>query len=144
MSCERRRRFLTDVSNAERVDETRQIVLLTARNLLVNVPPDLAELPRNRSLGPRAARRDDQRFERGRLEMIEIGEIVNETLLDQLIDQRLAQAFDVHGVARGEVLEAPAKPGGTRRVLAAPNHLFFIASKLAAADLAGRRHHPWN
>ena len=73
---------------------------------------------------------------------IEIGEVAHQPLLDQLIDQRLAQPFDVHRAARREVLEAPAQPRRTGRVLAAPDDFFFVALQRAAARLARRRHHP--
>ncbi len=42
----------------------------------------------------------------------------------------------------GEVLEAAAQPGGTARVLAAPDRFLFAAHQRRAADRAGRRHHP--
>ena len=60
---------------------------------------------------------------------IQVGEVADEPLLDQLIDQRLAKPLDVHGAARGEVLEAPAQPGRTRRVLAPPDDFFLVARR---------------
>ena len=59
----------------------------------------------------RVARRHDEVFELCGLEAIEVGEIADELLLDQLIDERLAQALDVHRRAGREVFETPANDG---------------------------------
>src|SRR5439155_26641161 len=75
--------------------------------------------------------------------MIQIGEIVYEVLLNELIDERLSQPFDVHSRSRREVLEAAAKTGRARRGFAPPDHLLFVAMQPASAHLACVRHLPW-
>ena len=123
----------------ERVDQPRQVVGPAPLDLLDDVAPDLAELPRPRAIRPRLPRRDDELLELVGVEAIEVREVVDEPERDQLIDERLAQPFDVHGGARREVLEAPAQPRRARRVLAAPDHFLGVAAQLAAAHRARRR-----
>src|SRR5438552_7154154 len=60
---EGRRRFLSDVTDSEGVDQAREVVLLAALDLIDDVPADLAELSRPRAFGPRLARRDHEVFE---------------------------------------------------------------------------------
>ena len=112
---ERRGRLLADVADAERVDQPRQIVALAALDLLDDVAADLAQLAGHGALRLRIARRHDEFFELWRRRGVEVGEVVDEALLDQLIDERLAESFDVHRRARREVLEAAAQPRRTRR-----------------------------
>ena len=66
----------------------------------------------------------------------------DEVLLEQLIDQRLAQPLDVHRRARGEVLEAAAQARRARRVVAAPDDFLLVAVQRAAAHRALGRHLP--
>jgi hypothetical protein len=74
--------------------------------------------------------------------MVEIREIVDQPLLDQLFDERLAQTLDVHRAARGEVLEASPQARRARGVLAAPDHLVGVAMQVASARRACGRHDP--
>ena len=104
--------------------------------------PTLPSLRGHGALRSRLARRDDERLELLRRQVIEVREVAHEALLDELIDERLAEPLDVHGGARREVLEAPAQPRRARRVLAAPHDLLGVAAQLAPAHRARRRHHP--
>jgi hypothetical protein len=75
-------------------------------------------------------------------QVIHVAEIVNQPAFDELIDERLAESFDVHGAARREVFQAAAQPRGTRGVFAPPDHFVRIAAQPAAARRAGRGHRP--
>ena len=70
-----------------------------------------------------------------RVEVIEVGEVLDQPLLEQLVDQRFAKPLDVHRRARGEVLEAAAQPRRARRVRAAPDHFLFVALQLRCRTL---------
>src|SRR5438093_4411983 len=142
MPRERRRGFLADVADAERINQPRQIVLFAALDLLEHVTADLAELPRDGPVGPRLARRDDGLPELIRSELIQVTEIVNETLFDQLIDERRTEPFDVHRRTGRVVLEAAAQARGTRCVLAPPDDFVLVAPERAPALRTRRRHHP--
>ena len=107
---ERGRRLLADMPDAQRINQPREIVVLAARDLLGDVAADLAQLARHGALGARCTRRDYEILELGRLEVIQVGKVLHQPLLDQLIDERLSQPFDVHRAPRREVLEAPPQP----------------------------------
>ena len=136
------RRLLADVADAERVNQPGQVVLLAPLDLRDHVASDLSQLARDGAVGPRLARRDDEVLERGRLEVIKVREVVHEPLLDQLIDERLAQPFDVHRRTRREVLEAAPQPRRAGRVLAPPHHFFLVAPQRASAHRTRRGHRP--
>src|SRR4029077_20680528 len=108
--------LLSDMPDAERVHEPPEVVGLAALDLPGDVTSDLAELSRNRALRLRIARRDDDVLKRVGGQVIQVREVVDKALGEQLIDERFAEAFDVHGRARREVLEAAAQAGGTRGV----------------------------
>ena len=74
--------------------------------------------------------------------MIQIREVAHQALLDQLLDERLAQPLDVHRAAGGKVLEAAAEPGRARGVIAAPDDLVLVAHQLTAAGAATGGHDP--
>ena len=98
--------------------------------------PTLPELARHGPLRPRLLRRDDQVLELLDGEVIQVAEVAHQPLLDQLIDQRLAQPLDVHRGPRREVLEAAPQPRRARGVLAAPDDFVFVADQRAAAGAA--------
>ena len=134
--------LLADVPDAERVDQPRQIVAAAAIDLRDDVAADLPELPRPRAVGSRIARRHHQLLERSGVEMVQIGKVADEPTLEELIDERLAEALDVHRRARREVLQAAAKPGRAGRVRAAPHHFLLVPLQVALTHGAGRRHLP--
>ena len=74
--------------------------------------------------------------------MIKICKVPHQSVIDQLVDERFAQAFDVHGRARRKVLEASTDSCRTREVVAPPDHLFLVAVQLAPADWALAGHLP--
>src|SRR5262245_14859673 len=135
--------LFADVPDPKRVNQPREVVRLAALNLLEHVPADLAKLARHSTVRFRVLRRHHQVLERRRLEVVEIGKIAHETLLDQLIDERRAEPLDVHSGSRGEVLETSPQPCRTRRVFTAPDDFLFVTAQRAAAFGTRRRHHPW-
>ena len=77
------------------------------------------------------------------VERVEVGVVADEALRDELVDERLAEPFDVHRPARREVLEAAADARRARDVLAAPDDFFLGLTSVAAAERTGGRHLPW-
>src|SRR3954463_740536 len=92
----RRGGLLADVADPERVDQPREIVRLAALDLRDHVAPDLAEFARHGAIGPRLFRRDHQIFKLLGGQMVKVGEVVDQPLLDQLVDERSAKPLDVH------------------------------------------------
>ena len=76
------------------------------------------------------------------VEGVEVGVVVHQAARDELIDQRLAQAFDVHRAARREVQQAAPHARRARGVLAAPDDFVLGLDERAAAERTGRRHLP--
>ena len=67
---------------------------------------------------------------------VDVGVAGDQAIGDQPRDERLAEPFDVHGVARGEMLEAALQLRRARRVLAAPDRL-VLAAHAARSRSAG-------
>ena len=67
---------------------------------------------------------------------VEVGNVADHSLVDELIDQRLPQAVDIHGAPPGEVQQRLLELGRTRRVDAAVGDLAFGAKNFAAAHRA--------
>ena len=129
--------------DSERVDQPRQIVAAAAIDLRGDIPSDFPELPRPRAVRPRIARRHDQILERRGVKMVHVGKIADETTLEELIDERLSKALDVHRRPRRKVLQAAAKPGRAGRVRAAPDDFLLVPLQVALTHGTGRRHLPW-
>jgi hypothetical protein len=96
------------------VHQAPQLVLAAAIDLGDQVVPDFPQLPRARPFRLCFAWRDHQLGELRRLEMVEVGDVVHQALLHELIDDGLAETLDVHRVARREVLDAPPELRGQR------------------------------
>ena len=110
---QRGRRLLADVPDAERVDQPRQIVRLAALDLSKTFGRPCPSLRGHGTLG-RGSRGATTRFSScAAVEVIEVGEVADETLLDQLIDQRLAEPLDVHRAARRSARGCAAAAPGT-------------------------------
>ena len=94
---QRRRRLLADMADAERVDQPRQVVRLLRSICSTTLRPTLPSL-RGHARAPIAARAAPRPAARAarRVEVVEVGEVVHQALLDQLVDERLAEPFDVH------------------------------------------------
>src|SRR4029077_18252374 len=73
---------------------------------------------------------------------IQVGDVLDESALDELVDDCRAKAFDVHRVPPGEVLDPPPELVGAARVLATPDDLPLGADQRAAARRALGRHLP--
>src|SRR6266545_6471 len=76
------------------------------------------------------------------LQVVQVGEVLDQALLEELMDEDLAQPLDVHGLAPREVLEALLDLGRTGEVRATPIHLAFHLDDGRAADGAHRRRLP--
>src|ERR1017187_2705991 len=58
---------------------------------------------------------------------------MNEVLVDELIHEHFAHAFDIHGAARGEVADGPFQLGWTGDVFTAPRDELGIARNRSTA-----------
>src|SRR5205823_1611829 len=67
-------------------------------------------------------------------------DVTHEPLLDELVDELLAEALDVHGAARAEEAELLLQLGRAGEPDAAVGHLALGAHDLRAAHRAGGRH----
>ncbi len=124
------RGVLTDVADAERVDEARQRHGARARRWRRGAsPPTAARSPRGVSSWSTVTRE-------------EVGGVGDEAGVDELVDDRLAEALDVHPRARGEMAQTLAALGRAQRVDAAAHHLVGLAHQLAVAGGAAVGHHP--
>src|SRR5262245_5125093 len=75
-------------------------------------------------------------------ELVQAGLVADQSLGDELVDQRLSETFDVHRAPRREVLQAAPNPGRAGSVLATPHHLVVRLDQPASAKRARRRHQP--
>ena len=73
--------------------------------------------------------------------MVQIGEILHQARIHQLIDDLLSQPVDIHGVTAGEMNQRLFALARTCRIHAAVGHLVRILVNAAAAIRAARRHH---
>ena len=89
---ERRRRLLPDVADPEREEEPREVVLLAAL--------DLAEQVRGGLFPPTLEAGEVVRRKR-----VDRGDVGEQPLANQLVDELLAEAFDPHRAAGAEVPE---------------------------------------
>src|SRR5690349_6548497 len=76
--------------------------------------------------------------------MVKIGYVVDQTLRDELIDQLLTKAIDLHCPAARPVEQRLLQLSWTGLRQAAAHSLAFLSVNLAAADGAPRRHHERN
>ena len=121
------RRALADEANSQSVNHPLQRQLLRVLDLAQNVL---------RRLLAHALQLEQFVFRQA----VEIGDVFHQPGFDQLIDQRVAHAIDVHHPARGEVANALAQLGRTIRIHAAMIGLAFGAHHVAAAHRAALRH----
>src|SRR5580692_6451561 len=76
------------------------------------------------------------------LKTVEIRVVADEAGGHDLVDDRLAQALDVHRAPRSKVLEAPPEASRAGHVLASPDDLVLGPDEGAAAGGALARHLP--
>ena len=101
---------LADVADAQGIDEAGQGTFLLPWMAATRLP---ADFPRSAPGAP------------GRLRLaVEVGNLLHQPLVDELVDDFLPQAVDVHGGFAGKVEDAPARAprqsGLGQRVTASP------------------------
>src|SRR5262245_25016120 len=121
------RRGLAHLPDAERDQDLRQRRLLRALQLGEEILGGLLS---------HALQRDEVRL----LQVVEIGEVPDEPFLDQLLDQLLAEALDVHCTAGAEEADRLPELRRAREPDAAVGDLALRAHDVGAADRTGRRH----
>ena len=126
---ERGRGFFSDVADAEGVDEARQIVRFAAIDL-------------RHELLCRFSAHAIETGERLAGQAVHVGIIADEPAFDELLDQRFAEALDVHRRAGREMQQALPQLRGARLVHAPPDHFFVRAVECRSAHGTRRRHHP--
>ena len=75
------------------------------------------------------------------LELVQVGQAVDQAAVDQLVDQLFTEVFDIHGAALGKVQHGLLALGAAEQAgRAASIDLAFLAAHSAAADRAGIGH----
>ncbi len=128
MAREIQRRRLAHFADAERVDEARQRRRATSIDRGAQVLRRLGSHP-------------VERFERRDVERIDVGHVLDESALDQLIDQLVAEPFDVHRQPRREVADRFFALRRAIETAAAARHCFVVSAvDVRTAHRAARRH----
>ena len=80
---------------------------------------------------------------RSDVELIEIGNVMNQILRDKLIDQLLSQTVDLHRTAAGPVEKCFFNLGWTGSVHAAPDRFTFSPEYFGVTRGTALRHFEW-
>ena len=111
---------LADKTHAQRVDQAREAVVLARRNFIEQI---LRRFFRHA-------------LERGHVvqfQFVQVGEVLHQALVHELVDDFFAQAVDVHGVAPREVQQRFLALGRAARIDAAVGDFFRVLVNPAVA-----------